>query len=161
MERRSSRAMVLVILIASANVGKAESPPLRTFDSKGAKIRYFVEGKGEPVVLIHGLYSSAKTNWDLPGTTGMLAKDYQVISLDLRGHGGSDKPLDDNAYGVEQRRIASRYRILLIPRRYFMRVLAAPGATLDGIHLSETGRRRMAQMVWEMVGSSLGVTSPR
>jgi len=29
-------------------------------------------------------------------------------------------------------------------------VLAAPGATLDGIHLSITGQRLMAQMIWRM-----------
>ncbi|HWE95972.1 MAG TPA: GDSL-type esterase/lipase family protein [Tepidisphaeraceae bacterium] len=61
----------------------------------------------------------------------------------------------DNAYGIRQRRIASRYGIHLIPRRYFVRVLSAPGATLDGIHLSATGHRQMAQMVWEIVGPSM------
>ena len=30
-------------------------------------IHYLVEGEGEAVVLIHGLYSSARINWQLPG----------------------------------------------------------------------------------------------
>jgi pimeloyl-ACP methyl ester carboxylesterase len=70
------------------------------FDSAGVKIHYEVEGKGEPVILIHGLYSSGRMNWGLPGITGDLAKNYQVIALDCRGHGQSDKPAGEGSYGV-------------------------------------------------------------
>jgi pimeloyl-ACP methyl ester carboxylesterase len=72
-----------------------------TFDSNGVKIAYSVHGKGEPVILIHGWLSSGWMNWDLPGTTGMLAKDDQVITFDVRGHGASDKPTKEDAYGLE------------------------------------------------------------
>jgi pimeloyl-ACP methyl ester carboxylesterase len=72
-----------------------------TLDAKGVKIRYYVQGKGEPVVLIHGWLSGAWINWTLPGITALLAKDYQVISLDVRGHGLSDKPTKEEAYGPE------------------------------------------------------------
>ena len=72
----------------------------QTFDSQGVKIQYTVEGKGEPVVLIHGLHANADLNWRLPGTTQALADHFQIISLDVRGHGGSDKPKEDDAYGV-------------------------------------------------------------
>ncbi len=72
-----------------------------TFDANGVKIGYSVKGKGEPVVLIHGWLSSGWLNWDLPGTTALLAKDYQVITLDVRGHGLSDKPTKDEDYGPE------------------------------------------------------------
>lgn len=90
-----------IAVFALSGISRADDPAGKTFDSNGVKICYFVQGTGEPVVLLHGLYSSAKLNWDAPGITAMLAKDYQVISLDLRGHGGSDKPLDDKAYGTE------------------------------------------------------------
>ena len=66
----------------------------------------------------------------------------------------------DNAYGIQQRRIASEYGALLIPREYFVEVIAAPSATLDGIHLSAAGQHIMAEMVWEMVGASLRPGSP-
>jgi pimeloyl-ACP methyl ester carboxylesterase len=69
------------------------------FNSDGVKIHYIVEGKGEPVILIHGLYSSAKMNWELPGITADLAKSYQVVALDNRGHGQSDKPEGEDQYG--------------------------------------------------------------
>jgi pimeloyl-ACP methyl ester carboxylesterase len=73
----------------------------QTFDSKGVKIWYASQGKGEPVVLIHGWLSSGAMNWDLPGTTSLLAKDHQVITMDVRGHGKSDKPKKEDAYGPE------------------------------------------------------------
>jgi hypothetical protein len=39
------------------------------FDSAGVKIHYVVKGQGEPVILIHGLGSSAAMNWGIPGIT--------------------------------------------------------------------------------------------
>jgi pimeloyl-ACP methyl ester carboxylesterase len=71
------------------------------FDSNGVKIRYVVEGKGEPVLLIHGFTVDAEKNWKLPGIIKELSKDYQVIALDNRGHGKSDKPHDPKKYGLE------------------------------------------------------------
>lgn len=70
------------------------------FDSAGVKIHYAVKGHGEPVILIHGLYSNGRLNWDKPGTTEMLAKEFQVIHLDCRGHGRSGKPQAEDAYGI-------------------------------------------------------------
>lgn len=69
------------------------------FDANGVEIHYMISGKGEPVLLIHGLYSSAVLNWQAPGIVAELAKSHQVIALDLPGHGRSDKPRDKDAYG--------------------------------------------------------------
>lgn len=71
------------------------------FDSAGVKIHYTVTGTGEPVILVHGLYSSAEMNWGLPGIIAQLAQHYQVIAPDMRGHGQSGKPVDAAAYGPE------------------------------------------------------------
>src|SRR5437763_4317028 len=73
----------------------------QTFDSNGVAISYTVEGKGEPVVLIHGLYASAQVNWRAPGIIRILATNHQVIALDVRGHAASGKPGQESAYGVE------------------------------------------------------------
>jgi pimeloyl-ACP methyl ester carboxylesterase len=86
---------VLVILVSA---GRAED---QSFDSNGVKIRYLVEGKGEPVLLIHGYTINAEMNWKGPGIIKELAKDYQVIALDNRGHGKSGKPHDPKKYGLE------------------------------------------------------------
>lgn len=79
----------------------AARPVLGSFDSNGVKIAYTVRGRGEPVVLIHGWLSSGWLNWDLPGTSDLLAKNHQVITVDMPGHGLSAKPTNAEAYGPE------------------------------------------------------------
>jgi len=69
------------------------------FDSGGVRIHYTVEGSGEPVLLIHGYSVSAASNWGAPGVIKGLSDRYQVIAIDNRGHGQSDKPHDPQAYG--------------------------------------------------------------
>jgi pimeloyl-ACP methyl ester carboxylesterase len=95
MMRYTALSLVLVSCLVA--------PPLRaqdtSFDSKGVKIHYVVEGKGEPVVLIHGFAADVVTNWSLPGILQALAKDYQVIAFDCRGHGQSGRPHDAKQYG--------------------------------------------------------------
>jgi pimeloyl-ACP methyl ester carboxylesterase len=71
------------------------------FYAKDVKISYSVQGEGEAVVLIHGLFGSSGLEWAVPGTTGLLAEKYKVITLDLPGHGLSDKPTMEKAYGLE------------------------------------------------------------
>ena len=60
--------------------------PLHTESS--VDIYYEIHGQGEPLVLIHGLGSSAR-DWELQ--IPPLARNFQVIALDLRGHGRSEK----------------------------------------------------------------------
>ena len=84
------------LLVAVASAAWAEE-----FDSGGVKIHYLVEGRGEPVILIHGLLASARLNWQWPGVIVELAKNHQVIALDCRGHGSSDKPVSEDQYGVK------------------------------------------------------------
>jgi len=60
-----------------------------------------------------------------------------------------------NGYGRAQRRVADHHHVTLIPRRYFAGVLSAPGATIDGIHLTADGQRHMAGMIWDLLGGSI------
>jgi hypothetical protein len=89
-------ALCALILACGVRSAAAEE-----FDSKGVKIHYLVEGKGDPVVLIHGLESSAAINWQLPGVIKLLSSKYQVIAFDCRGQGQSGKPTGEDQYGVE------------------------------------------------------------
>jgi len=57
--------------------------------SNGINLYYEVNGKGQPLLFIHGLGSSAR-DWELQ--VKEFSKTYQVITFDLRGHGQSDKP---------------------------------------------------------------------
>ncbi|CAM4177198.1 alpha/beta hydrolase [Nocardiopsis rhodophaea] len=52
-----------------------------------------------PVLLVHGFGSSYEMNWERTGWPTVLAGEgLRGIGIDLRGHGGSDKPHDDDAY---------------------------------------------------------------
>ena len=54
------------------------------------KIHYReLSSAGSPLLFLHGVTSSLKT-WD--GIAHQFASDYQVISIDLRGHGKSENP---------------------------------------------------------------------
>jgi len=50
-----------------------------------------------------------------------------------------------NEYGRIQRRLAAKHGVILIPKRVLMGLLSEDGATLDSIHLSPEGHRRMAE----------------
>lgn len=56
-------------------------------------------GAGPPVVMIHGLASSAFTNWIRYGHAAALAAaGFEAVMLDLRCHGESGAPHDPAAY---------------------------------------------------------------
>lgn len=69
------------------------------FTSGGVKLHYAVQGQGEPVMLIHGFAVNIQMNW--AGLQPALAQNYQVIALDNRGHGLSEKPTVPEAYGTK------------------------------------------------------------
>lgn len=93
-------ALALLSLPLAAEEGPAPVED-RYFDSDGVKIRYTVQGDGEPVVLVHGFTASIETNWGAPGIIAALAPEFKVIAMDARGHGKSDKPHDPAAYGAK------------------------------------------------------------
>jgi pimeloyl-ACP methyl ester carboxylesterase len=64
----------------------------------GTRICYEVKGTGYPVVLIHGFIVNADTWKRSPVYADLLQAGYQVITIDLRGNGRSDKPHDVTAY---------------------------------------------------------------
>jgi len=60
-------------------------------NNQGIRIRYEVEGTGPPLVLQHGSFGSG-ADWRDFGYTSALSNDHQLILVDARGHGASDKP---------------------------------------------------------------------
>jgi pimeloyl-ACP methyl ester carboxylesterase len=96
----TSTLIILASLSSHVPLSNAAQPASQFLDCHGLKIHYVVEGTGEPVILIHALYSSANINWQLTGVFGELAKDHRIIAFDLPGHGRSDKPDQEAAYGL-------------------------------------------------------------
>lgn len=64
-----------------------------------------------------------------------------------------------NRFGEIQRRLARSHKVVLIPKRYFASVLAGSNATLDGLHLSQTGHQKMTEMISTFVLPSLNPDS--
>lgn len=69
------------------------------FINQEISLHYVEKGKGEPVILIHGILANADLNWRFPGIINKLSKNFYVIAFDLRGHGKSDKPYGKEMYG--------------------------------------------------------------
>jgi pimeloyl-ACP methyl ester carboxylesterase len=85
---------------------------MQRFQHDGVEIAFLDEGKGEPIVLVHGFASTAHVNWVYPGWVAPLTKaGRRVIALDSRGHGGSSKFYDPAAY--HSARMAEDVRALL------------------------------------------------
>jgi len=65
----------------------------------GVEIAVRETGEGRPLLLIHGYFSEADTNWIRYGHAAMLAgAGFRVIMPDLRAHGNSGKPHDPGHY---------------------------------------------------------------
>lgn len=70
-------------------------PAERFLDLSGIRLRLLdFGGGGSPVLILHGLAGRA-SEWSEVASD--LSRRHNVVALDLRGHGGSDKPPDDLA----------------------------------------------------------------
>jgi pimeloyl-ACP methyl ester carboxylesterase len=89
-----SRIGFIALLIASAVALRAEDAPelgsSRSTQLDGAKIHYTDYGAGEnALVFVHG-WSCDETFW--AGQAPALGAKFRVVTIDLPGHGQSDKP---------------------------------------------------------------------
>lgn len=71
-------------------------------DSGGVRIYYEIVGQGPPLVLHHGLMQTLK-RWYVCHYVEALQAEHQVILIDPRGHGGSDKPHETADYELDLR----------------------------------------------------------
>ena len=110
MIRRARRTwwanFVLLTLLLAGSVagakpgtsGAASYKPLAVQTPDGLTIRAQVWGNpgGPEILFIHG-FSQSYLSW-IKQTSGDLPKTFHMVTYDLRGHGGSDKPLDAKYY---------------------------------------------------------------
>lgn len=87
-------------------------PQLRTDD---ITLNYEEVGSGDPVLLLHGLGSSL-ADWELQ--TPALAAEHRVITVDLRGHGRSDKPKGSFSVALFARDVVGLMDALELPRAH-------------------------------------------
>ena len=69
-------------------------------ENHGVRIHYRVVGAGKPLVLHHGFTESIE-DWSECGYVDALQSEHELILIDARGHGRSDKPHDPLAYTLE------------------------------------------------------------
>jgi pimeloyl-ACP methyl ester carboxylesterase len=77
--------------------------PVHRFTSfDGVELAWRQTGAGRPVILLHGLFSSAYVNWIKFGTAARVVEaGFRVIMPDLRCHGDSAAPHDTAAYSPD------------------------------------------------------------
>jgi pimeloyl-ACP methyl ester carboxylesterase len=71
-------------------------------NNAGFRIHYEVDGTGPALVLHHG-FTQCLEDWFECGYVDALRGGYQLVLIDARGHGQSDKPHDSKAYTLRQR----------------------------------------------------------
>src|SRR5258708_27892584 len=74
-------------------------PEFRTGDAGQAKLRVAIEGEGPLVLMVHG-FPESWFSWrhQIPA---IAEAGFTAAAIDVRGYGGSDKPLEVAAYDME------------------------------------------------------------
>jgi len=65
------------------------------------RIAFDMSGAGTPILLLHG-GGGSRLEWHETGYVASLRDEFTVITMDLRGHGESDKPADPTFYTTEK-----------------------------------------------------------
>ena len=95
---RNAFLLFAVLSFFSGNGQESTSAPNFFTSFDGTKIHYEVIGTGKPVILIHGFIVNSES-WKRTSLYKELPDaGYQVITVDLRGNGKSDKPHKPEAY---------------------------------------------------------------
>ena len=97
----------------------AQSDTSHLFNSfDGTKIYYEVKGKGKPVVLIHGFIVTGESWKRTELYNDLQDSGFQIITLDMRGNGRSDKPHSPELYAndAEARDIMGLVNMLKIKK---------------------------------------------
>ncbi|NUW58046.1 alpha/beta fold hydrolase [Cronobacter muytjensii] len=82
--------------IATATLADARSYTVTAPDGVTIAVQENGDPDGKPIIFLHGLLGS-HLNWSRQLADPQLQR-FRLITLDLRGHGLSDKPDNDNAY---------------------------------------------------------------
>lgn len=96
-----------------------------------------------------GQTTSSQFGQDLDALlTHLAVKNAQVMMFEL------PLPPFYHEYGRVQRAVSAKHHVKLVPKRVFLSVIAGSDSTLDSIHLSASGHKRMANCVWRLVRSA-------
>lgn len=83
--------------MSAASLTEVRTDWFESFDA--TRLCFHEMGEGRPLILLHGLFSSAYVNWIKYGTASQVAlAGFHLIMPDLRAHGESAAPHDPAAY---------------------------------------------------------------
>jgi pimeloyl-ACP methyl ester carboxylesterase len=145
----------LLLFIFFCQLAVAQTHFIKSFD--GTRIAYSDEGKGTPILLLHG-FINTRFSWDQTELKReLLKKGYRLIIPDLRGNGESDKPHDENAFAND----AEVRDMMLLIDALKIRKYWAIGYSRGSIVLAKllTGDHRIRKAV--LGGMGLDFTDPK
>ena len=103
---RSLAALSAAAFFAAAPCAQAQSQSsapnfksysVKTPDGLTVAAQEWGNPNGPEIVFIHG-FSQSHLSWIKQVTDGGLAKEFKMVTYDLRGHGNSDKPFEPEKY---------------------------------------------------------------
>jgi non-heme chloroperoxidase len=102
MRRLVPAAGATLLLVAISAPGfaqdkKYKSITARAPDGVSIAVQEWGNPAGPEILFIHG-FSQASMSWIKQVTNSDLAKEFHMVTYDLRGHGNSDKPLEPERY---------------------------------------------------------------
>ena len=125
----------------------------RTVTVEGVKLHYFCGGSGPPLVLVHGLGSSAAVEFFF--NLEPLAAHHRVIAIDLPGFGQSDKPALEYTIDVFVKAVSDLMASEGVPRA------AVRGVSMGGRVALGLALEAAEQVERLILVDALGVGPPR
>ena len=116
-------------------------PPGQTLPLNGMQLYYVMPGQGEPLVLLHG-FTGSSNDWAL--FFHDLAKEYQLVIPDLRGHGRSTNPAMEFTFRQAALDVFALLDHLRIER---FKAIGISGGGNTLLHLATQQPSRVAAMV--------------
>lgn len=127
---KSVAALLAAFTLAScSSVYKTSDADVRFIamatDAGAVRLAYRDKGKGRPVMLLHGFGASSYTWRHIE--PALVKEGYRVLTLDLKGFGLSDKPLDEKYSIFHQAELVSTFI-----RQMQLKDLSVVGHSLGG-----------------------------
>src|SRR5262245_40950306 len=105
---------VLVLSTLLSPIASAQQEPTTGYAPvNGLKMYYEIHGSGDPVVLLHGSFSTITRHW--PAWIGELSKTRKVIAIEMQGHGRTADIQRDFSYENLADDVAALLDYLKIP----------------------------------------------
>ena len=173
---RALAALTGAALLAAITQGAAQAPKykpisVKTPDGLTISAQEWGNPNGPEILLIHG-FGQSHLSW-MRQVDSDLAKEFRIVTYDLRGHGYSDKPLDkapyhDNkAWGDEVKAVieaAGLKRPVLVGWSYAGRVISDYVTThgadkIAGINFVDASIKFFPEFVGENLSNQPGMAS--